>query len=287
MPLFRRADGDYIPDIPPYRQIMPFIMRSRAESNVLFEQHLDAERGLAFIQRWNEAHPDKRISFLHLLTHALVQTLHEWPKLNRFTMGGRHYQRKGIWISYSGKKAFTHDAPVVAFKQEMKADASFAARVDQLSGAVKEGKSDKESSVDKELKIFLRVPAFLLRLGVKLLFWLDSWNLLPHFFFRDDPLYSSAFIANLGSIKLDAGFHHLFEYGNIPVFVVIGKHGPAPYVKPDGTLGVRQEIILRWNYDERVEDGLYCARALDALRERLESPDEWLGRELPAARKSA
>jgi pyruvate/2-oxoglutarate dehydrogenase complex dihydrolipoamide acyltransferase (E2) component len=33
-------------------------------------------------------------------------------------------------------------------------------------------------------------------------------------------------------------------------------------------------VTLKWTYDERVEDGLYCARALERLRELIESPEK-------------
>jgi hypothetical protein len=281
MPLFRRADGDYVPDVPNYRRILPFIMRTRTESNVLFEQHIDAGPALAFIHRWNADHPEERISFMHLVVHAIVQTLHERPRLNRFVMGSRLYQRRGIWVSFSAKKAFNDNSPVVAFKQQFDPAQSFAGLTTQLREAVMGGKSDKESHVDKELKLFLRIPAPILRFLVKVLFWLDAWNLLPHFFFADDPLYSSVFIANLGSIRLDAAYHHNFEYGNIPIFVTIGTRNDVPFVKPDGTLGCRKEITLRWTYDERIEDGFYCAQSLEKIRERLEAPERFLGASTP------
>jgi len=123
-----------------------------------------------------------------------------------------------------------------------------------------------------ELAFFLRLPMFLLSPGVRFLMWLDSVNLLPFAFFRDDPLYASVFIANLGSIRLDAAFHHNYEWGNIPIFVTIGQTKDVPFVRPDGTVGVRKELLLRWTLDERIEDGLYCAKALELVRARLENP---------------
>jgi len=32
---------------------------------------------------------------------------------------------------------------------------------------------------------------------------------------------------------------------------------------------------LKYSFDERVEDGLYCARALELLKDRLEDPAAW------------
>lgn len=101
---------------------------------------------------------------------------------------------------------------------------------------------------------------------------LDDWNLLPHAFTRPDPMYASAFIANLGSLKLDAAYHHHYEYGNIPIFVTVGRVHDAVVARADVTVGTRKEVVLKWNFDERIEDGLYAARALELLRARLAAP---------------
>ena len=36
------------------------------------------------------------------------------------------------------------------------------------------------------------------------------------------------FFANLASIGMDACYHHLYEYGNIGIFAVIGRAVPDP-----------------------------------------------------------
>jgi pyruvate/2-oxoglutarate dehydrogenase complex dihydrolipoamide acyltransferase (E2) component len=33
-------------------------------------------------------------------------------------------------------------------------------------------------------------------------------------------------------------------------------------------------VTLKFTYDERIEDGLYCARSLDLLRELIERPEK-------------
>lgn len=275
MPLFSRKDGELVPGVPATRRIMPFIMRTRNESSVYFEQDLDAAPLLAFLDRWNAAHP-RRITAFHLVLRAVVETLHERPRLNRFTMGGHLYQRRGIHVSYSAKKRLDDDAPIVAIKREFTAEEPFERTVAKVHGDVDEGRSDKPSHVDKELGLFLALPAPVLRFGVKLLRWLDDWNLLPHAFTAPDPMYASVFIANLGSVKLDAAYHHNYEYGNIPLFVTVGRLARVPVVQPDGTVGVGDRLTLKWTLDERIEDGLYCAQSLERLRRKLEAPAEWL-----------
>ena len=144
---------------------------------------------------------------------------------------------------------------------------SFAQLVDFVYGDVKEGRSDKKSKVDKELNIFLRIPAPLLRFGMSALRWLDSWNLVPASFIEGDPLYCSMFIANLGSLKLDSAYHHLYEYGNCPFFAAIGR--TQTVVTPEGN---KQMCSIKYTFDERIEDGLYCAKGLELLKARLEDP---------------
>src|SRR5437867_2379602 len=144
MPLFSRKDGEFVRDVPAYRRIMPYIMRTKAESVVLFEQRLDATKGVAFIRAWNATHTN-RISFLHLLLWALARALHERPRLNRFVMGGRLYQRHGIHVSLSAKKAFDDASPIVVVRRELDPNRTFAQLVDDLATGIGEGKGPKES----------------------------------------------------------------------------------------------------------------------------------------------
>jgi hypothetical protein len=113
---------------------------------------------------------------------------------------------------------------------------------------------------------------------VRLVRRLDAWGCLPANFSAGDPLYASAFVANLGSVGLDAAYHHLFEYGTIPIFVTIGRLHRAPVVRDDGSVGSREVFTLRYTYDERVEDGFYAARALERLEALLEEPEQLTGR---------
>jgi hypothetical protein len=145
---------------------------------------------------------------------------------------------------------------------------------DRIYGELDAGRSGRESRTDKEVKLFLRLPAPLLRLGVRATRWLDGMGLLPASYIEGDPLFASAFVANLGSVGLDTAYHHLYEYGTIPIFAVIGRLHLAPRVRPDGSVAATEVFQLRYNYDERIEDGFYAARGLEGIAYRLEHPDE-------------
>jgi len=270
MPLFRRPDGDLVQDVPAYRRAMQLMMRRRNESSVLFEQRIDARPALEMMSTWQS--PTK-LTFFHLVVRAIVRALAERPRLNRFTSGGRLYQRRGIWVAFSAKKAMNDDAPVVVVKQEFDARMTLAAQVEQMQGGVKVGRSDQRSTTDKELGVLFKLPHIVAGATFKLLERLDDWNLMPRAMIDSDPMHASVFVANLGSLKIDAAYHHNYEYGNIPIFVTIGQLSDVVVAHGGGT-AVQKQIMLRWTYDERIEDGLYCARALDLIQGWLETPAE-------------
>ena len=130
--------------------------------------------------------------------------------------------------------------------------------------------------MDKELKILLALPGFLLAFLIGVLRRLYAIGLAPRGLVDTDPLYTSAFVANLGSIKIDAAYHHLYEHGNCPLFVTIGQIAPRPVVDGERVV-VRPQLTLRYTFDERVEDGLYCAKSLQLLAQRIEDPASFIG----------
>jgi len=275
MPLRWRPDGDYVRDLSRIRRIMPFIMRKRNESTVFFEQKLDATKTLFFLNDFRD-HTGLRATMLHLLIYASAHMIKDRPRMNRFVAGGRIFQRRGIWISFSAKKRKTEDAPIVLVKREIDPSWSFEELVRQIQGGISEGRSDKPSTTDTELSLMFKLPTFLIGWLVWLLMKLDHFGLLPGAYIKKDPLFASIFIVNLGSIDLDAGYHHLYEYGNIPMLIMAGRSKEEIVVGPDGKPEVRSMMTLRYSFDERVEDGLYGARALEIMKKIIEDPASYL-----------
>lgn len=267
MPWFRRFDGDVVRTTGT-RAIMPFLIPTRAGATVFFEQELDVTRAQAFCEARRAA--GQKLTIFHLYTYCVVKVLAERPRLNRFTSGSSLYQRKEIELSFSAKKSLSDDAAMVAIKRRFDPSADFDSHVERLGGGVKEGRSNEKNQTDKELSILLRLPSFLLRWSIGLARWLDARNLLPKALIESDPLYCSVFVANLGSVGLDAVYHHLYEWGNCPIFAALGR------VREVERGGERRKVCtVKYSFDERIEDGLYCARSLERLREHLEGwPDD-------------
>jgi hypothetical protein len=269
----RRRDGT-LARVAPYRRILPFLIRRRNEAMVLFDQQLDMSLTQPWLAAWN-ARTGARATVFHLVLYTLGRVLHERPNLNRFVAGRRIYDRRGVFMTFAAKKAMRDDAPLSTVKRAFPPDESFAAMVATLTADIRVAKSDAITKVDKELHLLFRLPSFLLAASIWLLRWLDSHGLAPRTLIDDDPMYTSVFVSNLGSLKLDAAYHHLFEHGNCPLFCTVGTIAPTPLVI-NGALEVRPALLLRYTYDERIEDGFYAASAIANLRRRVEDPASWL-----------
>jgi hypothetical protein len=253
--MFGPHDGRRV-DVHSYRRMMAFLLRGRNESAVYFEQRIDVTGTLPWLEQ-------RRAKLFHLILFAIASVLHERERLNRFTVGRKTYQRKGVFLSFAAKKAMSDDAPLATIKREFARGESFPALVASLTGDIAEARSTKPSHLDKEMAVLLKLPGFLLAFLIGLLKRAYAWGLAPRSLVDTDPLYTSAFVANLGSIGLDAAYHHLYEHGNCPLFVTVGRV-------------VDNTLTLRFTYDERVEDGLYAARSLQLLAQRIEDPSSWI-----------
>ena len=258
----KRADGRVVDDVPAYRQVMPYIMRGRNESAVLMEQEIDLSGTFRFVDGFNRR-GDLSIKVFDILMWAAVQTLSRFPRLNRFVAGGRLYQRDGIWLSYSAKKEMVQKSPVIVLKRRFDAQESFSQMVRAMQGQLTEGRSSGKSYTDNELELVLKLKGLPLRVLLAIERLGDAFGVLPRSYIDNDPLFASAFVTNLGSLGLDAAYHHLYEYGTISMFCTMGRVRDE-----DGT----PRVTLKYSYDERVEDGFYAHKALEHLRALVQDP---------------
>ncbi len=274
MPLFRRSDGTPIPGLPAVRRIMPYLMPSKVESIVMHEVVYDLSRARPWLKAYNRAHPD-RATLFHLFAYACTRALQLRPGLNRFVSGGRVYQRNAVSFAFVAKEEMNDQAPFVSIKIVVPPDDPFPEFVRRMTGAVARGRKGSRG-IDREVSIVMRLPGPVIRFAVWLAKTLDAWNLLPAFFTRDDPMFSSVFLANLGSAGLSDAFHHLYEYGTTAMFGAFSAPARMPFVEHDAVVA-REGVGARFTFDERINDGFYAARSLAIARRIVEDPERWLG----------
>lgn len=273
----RRPDGDLLPTHP-YRRLMFYIMPTRTESVVFFEELVDARPLLAYLER---ARPAFGANATHAAVAATSVGLACTPRMNRFVAGRRLYQRRGRFVTFSMKRGVAEGqidrkAKLATVKIEMKDGETFRELCERINSDIRLQRSGRTTHADKEFKLFNLLPRPLLWGAARLLRGLDHFGLLPGFFIKDDPLYTSMFVANLGSLKMGAGFHHLYEYGTCPLFMMVGAIEERAMVI-DGEVQVVPVLPLRFSYDERIDDGMNARYGIEAVARVLREPETWLG----------
>ena len=268
-----RPDGRVL-EPHPYRRMMPLLMPTRQGSVAMAESFIPVDNLEAYLASIPE---ERRPTLTHLVVAALAETLHLHPNLNRFEAGGRLYQRYGVQISMSLKRDMgDRGSKVAVVKRGIRQGTTPAELAKILREEIAEARSTRPSYVDREMDLLLRLPHALLWLGVRLMGALHHLHLLPGGFIEKDPLFASAFVANLGSLKMRDAYHHLYEWGTISVFLVLGKTEER-ILSVDGEPRSVRGLPIRWTLDERVDDGMTADYALREFEEILNDPQRIWG----------
>ncbi len=265
----KRPDGVRINNLSRMRAFMPFVSPRRNDANVLFTTEIEVDDALVFIDRFNEKRDEEsQLTLFHLYLRALARVFHERPGVNRFVAGGRLWQRSHVAVTFAAKQSLEDGAPLKTIKRFFPEEESIGDLVDSITARLQKRRGGEVTRSDKEINLAMLLPVFLTRIVVWLLDRANHLHLLPKSVIDDDPLFCSVFVANLGSVGLDAGYHHLWEYGTCSHFAVLGR----VHTRYDG----KQVVNVRYNYDERVEDGLYAAKALSKIKDWIEKPESLL-----------
>ena len=268
-----RPDGRLVRRIDPFLRFFPFVMKGRNDSSIYYTQQVDATELLSYLEQKNRA-GERRTTVFHAVLAAMVHTVHTRPALNRFVIGRRLYERDTIDIAFVVKREFNEKAQEEVVRYTFDADDTIDTISTKIAGEVKKVRNAPETSrgAIHILEVFLRLPRVLLMGLVKVLELLDFYGILPRSLIQVDPMHTSAFVSNLGSIGTDAPYHHLYEWGTTSVFAVIGVIHKEAVVLPDGSIQARDVMNIGFTLDERIGDGFYFAKAIRRMTELLEHP---------------
>ncbi len=264
----RRADATLVRDLSTMRRFMPFVSPRRNESLVYFDSEIEVDTALRFLEERNAKRPpERRMTLFHLYLRSLSMHFHMRPHVNRFTSGGRLWQRKGVWITFSAKQEIVDGAKLLTVKREFAEDEGLGEMTDAVLDRLTRQRGGEKTASDKEMKLALGLlPPLLIRGVMGLIHLADHFGLLPRSMIEGDPMFTSVFVANLGSLDMDPGYHHLWEHGTCPAFAMLGRVRE----RADG----KRVMHVRYSYDERIEDGLYAGITLAGIKAYLESPEK-------------
>lgn len=267
-----RKEGRKVRTLPPMSYVEPYIMKVRADAQNHFEDVIDIHNAELYIdKKRKEGYTD--MTLLHVILAAYVRTVSERPGINRFIAGQKIYARKNIECNMVIKKEMTLASPDTCIKVE------FDPRDTALNVYKKFQKVAKEaleapSDFDKVARVLTKcLPGLLFRGTIAFLRFLDYFGLLPKFLLKVSPFHGSMFITSMGSLGIPAIYHHLYDFGTLPVFLSYGSIYSADAVKRDGTKERHHFVTFKVVTDERICDGYYYASAMKRMKRILLKPE--------------
>lgn len=266
-----RHDGRRLHTVQPMTRLMPFIMPNRSDALNYFTTSFDVTEADKYCHK-KMREGLSNFNFMHLMIAAYVRAVSQYPAINRYVSGQRIYARNEISVNMTIKKSMKIDSPDTCIKVVFAPDDTAEEIYEKFNAVVQQNQQseDGKSGFDKIMDFFTKFPRPILRGVVSLVKWFDyhSICLLP-----DLPFYGSMIITSMGSLGIPAIYHHIYDFGNLPVFLSFGKKYFKLEAQPDGTVTKRKNIDLKVVTDERICDGFYYAAAFKYINKIIEHPE--------------
>ena len=269
-----RRDGTLLRNIDSMHYIMPLMYPNRCDNEAFVSEQIDLTRANAYLERKNADNPEYRYNLFQLIVTAILKTITLRPKMNYFVANYNMYERNEVSAAFTIKKIFADNGgEALAFLHSKPTD-NIDTVHDEIFRQVSfcRGDENKDPST-ASMDALQRLPLFLKKWLGRGARFLDRHGWMPRSVVATDPYQSSCVIANLGSIKLHSGYHHLTNWGTTSVMCIIGEKKPRPFYDEAGNIEMRDSIDLGLTIDERVADGYYYSKTIRLLRHLLEHPE--------------
>ena len=269
-----RKDGVWLKDIPAMNRIMPGLMPNRADNEAHISVDIDLRPLNAYLEKVNEGRTTDKYTFFHLISAAIGKAFILRPKMNRFVVGTKMYQRNNVTVAFTVKKQFTDHATEALAFFEYEPEDTLATYHEKIMKVIHQTKSYEEKDTSTgAMDIITKLPQWLIDFIVKFVLWLDKHGWAPDFLIGSDPNHAAVFLSNLGSIGLPGGYHHLVNWGTNSCFVVIGKKYWKMEYDAGGNGDLHEVVPLGITLDERIADGYYYSGTVALVKELLAHPE--------------
>lgn len=260
----------------PMDAVSPFIMPNRAGASNSFSATIDIDKCEKLIcQKRMEGL--KNLGMIHIFMAAYVRVVSQLPGINRFIRGQRLYARNGIEICMAIKKQLRLNAPETVLKITASPSDTLESVYRQLNSEIDKNRQEgDQNNMDTAARVLVSLPSIILRLTVSFFKFLDYFGWLPRFLTKLSPFHGSMFITNMGSLGMPPIYHHLYDFGNLPVFIAMGAKRTEYFVNKKGETEKRRVIDFTIVCDERICDGHYYASAFKKLKHILTNPEQLL-----------
>ena len=194
-----RRDGVRVRDIDAEAMLIPYIMKTRNDATNYSVMEVRCEAFDEWIREKREKE-NQSFSYMDILVASAVRIYAQRPKLNRFTIGNKIYQRNGLYASFTAKRGLDDNSPDATMKMRFTGKENIYQVRDILNNAIKTNITS-QNSTEKTANVFNAIPSFLVNFGVGFIKLLDKWGLLPKSIINVSPFHTSFYFTNLKFLK--------------------------------------------------------------------------------------
>lgn len=268
-----RKEGRLLRSLPAFAKFVPFIMPTRNDACNQYEESFevsDVDRRLRKLR----VDGYKGIGILHFIIAAYIRGVSMLPGMNRFVVGRRIYARDNIEVVMTVKRSLAIDATETTIKVVFEPTDTIFDVYRKMNEKIDEIKTvEGNNNTEDVAEAMCKAPRFLLRFALAILRIMDYFGWLPQSLLDASPFHGSMIITDLGSLRIGPIYHHIYNFGTLPVFISFGAKRHAYELDRHGNMVDRKYVDCKFVMDERTVDGHYYAQFLQAFRYICQHPE--------------
>ena len=268
-----RRDGRLLRSLPAFSKFIPYIMPTRNDAHIFYDESFEVSTVDRTLRRLR-VEGYKGIGMLHFLIAAYIRCLSMLPGINRFIAGRRIYAHDDITVVMAVKRSLSVDATETTIKVHFQPTDTILDVYRKMNEKIEEIKTSEEDNNTEEVaEALTKMPRFLLRFAIAVLRVMDYFGLIPDSLIEASPFHGSMIITDLGSLRIGPVFHHIYNFGTLPVFIAFGAKRHAYEINRHGKVVDNKYVDCKFVMDERIADGHYFAQFLQAYRYLFQHPE--------------
>ena len=269
-----RSDGRRVRTINGMSVVANYIMPNRNGASNSIQDTVEITNIERYIHK-KRKEGFENFGITHVFLAAYVRCIAKYPGCNRFLSGQRVYQRDDdIQFTMAIKKDMSTEASDTMIKLHLTQTDTSKEVYEKFNKVYEEVKNTPlDSSFDHVASLLASLPGLLLKFVVWFLKVMDYFGKIPKFLLEVSPFHASVIFTSMGSLGIPPIVHHLYDFGNLPVFVAFGRKYRKVELDLTGKPATHRYVDFVLNCDERTVDGFYYATVLKYFQKLLRNPE--------------
>ncbi len=240
-------------------------MKFKNDANNSFADSIEITEVERFLKKKRtEGYPG--MGMLHVCLASYVRVISQKPALNRFIAGQRIYARNGIEVIMIVKKTMSIETAETSIKVRFEPTDTISDIYNKINAEVEKIKNGADTDTDDVAKTLMKIPRVILKFLIFFLNMLEYFGKLPQMLVDVSPFHGSLFVTDLGSIGIPPVYHHLYNFGTIPLFLALGRSVARLRCNRMERSPRKNTWITRWFWTSVSATGLFRA-GIQVLKE--------------------